>query len=640
MKTLLALLALGSSVSAADVHRAATREPIRFGSFDDAKLDGWTATGDAFRWMRAGAREIARGVEGAGFVSSQRSGPNTRGTLTSPPITAERRYLNFQIAGTRDSPLVLGAQLLQGETLANAASGTDEKDPAQRLAWRTWDLAALAGKQVTIRLQDDSATGALAFDSFEQSDTPRAIPTQGAGPMREQTFRPQFHYTPLAGWMNDVNGLFYYAGQWHAFHQYRVPGQPQVSWGHATSDDLLHWQHLPVAIPAEGENSAFSGSAAIDWYNTSGLQTTEHPPILLCYTLHPPGNSGRKADQRLAFSRDGGQSFAPYAGNPVIQTPDFNDRDPRLFFHAPTRSWDMVLSLTRNNTQRDLATYGIFRSWDLNAWELIQRVGPGPWYWECPDMFEIAIAGDPEHKTKWLLGKGSGDYLVGEFDGQKFTPETEPIRTQFGGSFYGAQTFSDAPEGRRVQIGWMNSGPKETTPFAYPAMAFNQQMSFPRELTLRRTPDGLRLYREPVREIAQLYARTIQLSPRVLSEGGGDPFAELARMPLLDLDLTIGLESTRRIWLTLGGETVMFDSATSRLTAFDRTIPWPIADGRLRLRALLDRTSLELFGNNGELTHSGVFFHDPATAENHLVIEGPPAHLERLVAHELQSIWR
>jgi sucrose-6-phosphate hydrolase SacC (GH32 family) len=169
-------------------------------------------------------------------------------------------------------------------------------------------------------------------------------------------------------------------------------------------------------------------------------------------------------------------------------------------------------------------------------------------------------------------------------------------------------------------------------------MSFNQQMSFPRELTLRLVPEGYRIFREPVREISQLYQRTVQLAARPLIPGENG-FAEVPAGKLLDLEFTLAVNGVREVNITLGGEPVRFDPRTSRLTAFGRTMPWPIADGLLRIRALLDRTSLELFGNDGELTHSGVFFHDPATATNSLSVEGGPARLERLVFHELESIW-
>ena len=166
------------------------------------------------------------------------------------------------------------------------------------------------------------------------------------------------------------------------------------------------------------------------------------PPILLFYTLRPGGEAiiidptpnTPRATQCMAYSTDGGRTFTKFAGNPILRTPDCRDRDPKVLFHKPTRSWIMVLSLSRNNARRDEATYGIFRSPDLRNWELLQELGPGAWYWECPDMFELPIDGDPA-RTKWLLVKSSGEYILGAFDGRTFRPcKSERSSTTSGAS--------------------------------------------------------------------------------------------------------------------------------------------------------------------------------------------------------------
>jgi sucrose-6-phosphate hydrolase SacC (GH32 family) len=348
----------------------------------------------------------------------------------------------------------------------------------------------------------------------------------------------------------------------------------------------------------------------------------------------PPTNAGRNGTQCLAFSTDGARTFANFPGNPLLCTPATRDRDPNVFFHPPTRTWIMALSLSRNNADREHATYGLFRSKDLKSWELFQELGPGAWYWECPDLFELRLDGDPA-RTKWVFMKGSGDYILGTFDGQRFTPETEPVRTHWGGSFYGAQTFSGAPGGRRVQIGWMSTG--KAGPNSWPGMPFNQQMSFPRELTLRTTPAGPRVFREPVAEIAKLYTTTHDLKPRTL-EPGENALSGI-RSELLDLELEIELQAARQVLLTLRGEELVYDVKDQKLKAFGRALALAPMDGKLVLRVLLDRTSIELFGNRGELTHAGVFFADPANTALSLTVAGGPAQVRRLVVHALHAIW-
>ncbi len=617
------------------------RADVILGAFDGGSLDGWTATGDAFsaKPFQPGTSGRFTKFEGAGIAWSGRGGFAARGTLVSPEFEIQRRFISFLIAGHRDYASQIGAELLVDGRVVRAAGAT-EAQGEKSMYWRTWDVGAWAGKRAQIRVNDNTDYGALAVDHFIQSDERKAIPSDATTRMQE-THRPQFHYTARAGWTSDSDGLVHYKGQWHMFHQHVPPGSPVTVWGHAVSTDLMHWQHRPVALPGEGEASIYSGSGLADWENRSGLKQGSEAPLLFFYTLRPPGavsvtdGKGEKSTQCLAYSLDGGQTFQKFAGNPILTTKDFRDRDPKVFWHAPTSAWIMVLSLSRNNADRENATYGLFRSKDLKSWELVQEVGPGAWYWECPDMFELPIDGDPA-RTKWLLVRGSGDYILGSFDGHRFAPETGIIKTQWGGNFYAAQSFHDAPGGRRVQIAPMLTG-KERVPGAYPGMPFNQQMSFPREWRLCMTPEGPRVFRQPIAEIAQLYTKTHEMKPRTL-EPGDNALADI-RHDLLDLELEIELKGAKQVKLALRGEEIVYDVKDKKLKAFGRALPLAPTDGKLILRALLDRTSIELFGNRGEVTHSGVFFADPANQNLALTVEGGPAHMHRLVVHELKSIW-
>jgi sucrose-6-phosphate hydrolase SacC (GH32 family) len=605
------------------------------GDFEGKTLGGWTATGDAFHPapFQPGASGRFTGFTGSGLAWSGRGGAESKGTLLSPEFRIERKFINYLIAGTRDLPAILGAELLADGRVVRAGSASEGKDLSHSLYWRTWDVRELLGRMARIRVNDQSAGGAVAVDQFVQSDEAKGVPSD-ATVLGAESHRPQFHFTALTGWQNDANGLFYFQGDWHLFHQHRPPPGDRIVWGHAVSRDLLHWRRLPTAIVADDGDAAASGSALVDWENASGLKRGDHPPILLFYTDMPPAGGERKATQCMMVSTDGARTFEKFPGNPLLRTPATRDRDPKVFFHQPTRKWIMALSLSRNNTDREHATYGLFRSADLKSWELFQELGPGSWYWECPDMFELAIDGDPARK-KWIFMKGSGDYIVGAFDGGKFTPETEPIRTHWGGNFYGGQTFQDAPGGRRVHIAWMSTG--KDGPKSWPGMPFNQQMSFPRELTLRTTPEGPRLYREPIAEIQKLYTKAHDLKPRALAPGE-NALAAIGH-ELLDIELELELKQARQVKLTLRGEQIVFDAKDRKLKAFGRSLSLVPVDGKLMLRALLDRTSIELFGNRGEVTHSGVFFRDPSDRSLGLKVEGGPAQIHRLVVHELKSIW-
>ncbi len=620
---------------------AAQRADLVVGDFEGQGYGAWTTTGAAFgpAPLRPAERQRPTAMLGAGLASSDRAGLEAQGELLSPEFVVERRYLCFLVAGERYLPGVLGVELLAAGRVVRAAAASASWDPNRAMYWRTWDVGDLAGQKVRLRVNDHSAGGALAVDQFVQSDRAQGPPIDARRLMHE-TYRPQFHFTAQAGWLNDPNGLLYDRGVWHLFHQHRTPESGATQWGHARSNDLLHWQHLPDALQAEGPDAIFSGSGLVDVENASGLKRGDDPPLLLFYTLHPGGRNppddpqSRRATQCVAYSTDGGRTFVKYAGNPLLRTPDFNDRDPKVFYHRASRAWFMVLSLSRNNRERDRATYGFYRSTDLKRWELVQEIGPGAWYWECPDMFPLAIDGDP-HRTKWLLVKSSGEYLLGTFDGGPFRVEQGPLRNHWG-PYYATQTFNDAPAGRRVQLGWLNT-PKDVAPNAWPGMPFNQQMGFPRELSLRTTTDGPRLYAWPVAEITQLYAKTERWPERTLRPGEN----ALAGVwhELLDIDLAVDLQQASEVRLVLRGTPLVFDARRQTLTLLKRTAPLAPVAGRVALRLLVDRTSIEVFAQQGALGMSGVFFPPPADREFQLTVAGGPARLARLEVRELRCVW-
>jgi sucrose-6-phosphate hydrolase SacC (GH32 family) len=611
----------------ASFHAALAAQPdIVLSTFEDKKFDDWTPSGDAFAsaLFQSGDSGRFTKFEGATIVWSGRSGLDKIGTLLSPEFEIQRGFINYLAAGMRDLPSKVGVELLVGDRVVRSASASDAKDETHALYWRTFDVHEFAGRKARLRVNDQNTLGAIAVDQFIQSDEAKGLPVD-ATVFGQESLRPQFHFTAATGWQNDANGLTYYKGQWHLFHQHRPPDHPAIVWGHATSPDLLHWQRLPAAIKLP--DTAASGSGVVDWTNASGLQRGDDPPLLLFYTLHP----GDKTTQCLAFSNDGGRTFEQFAGNPILRTPATRDRDPKVLYDAPSKAWFMALSLSRNNEHRDQATYGIFRSTDLKSWKLLNELGPGAWYWECPDLFQLPVDGDPS-KMKWVFTKGSGDYLLGTLDDSGFKPETEPIRTQWGGNFYGGQTFADAPNGRRVHIAWMSTG--KDGPNSWPGMPFNQQMSFPRELSLRTTSQGPRLFREPIAEIAQLYTKTREIPPRDLAPGD-NALGGIDR-ELLDLDFEIDLQQAKQIVLNLRGTEIVYDAKEQKLKVLGRAIALTPLNGKLVLRALLDRTSIELFANHGEVTHSIAFF--PAATERRLVLaaQGGTAHLAKLTVHELK----
>jgi sucrose-6-phosphate hydrolase SacC (GH32 family) len=243
-----------------------------------------------------------------------------------------------------------------------------------------------------------------------------------------EPFRPQFHFTPQRNWMNDPNGMVYYDGEWHLFYQYNPFGDRwgHMSWGHAVSRDLVHWEHLPLALPEEDGVMIFSGSAVVDWKNSSEFGKEGPPPLVAIYTGHREG----RQDQRLAFSNDRGRRWTKFSGNPVLDVQIADFRDPKVFWHEATARWVMTVSLAAEKKVQ------FYASPDLKQWKYVGEFGPTgavDGLWECPDLFPLAVEGGA---TKWVLivnvnpggpAGGSGtQYFVGDFDGARFAADPPP----------------------------------------------------------------------------------------------------------------------------------------------------------------------------------------------------------------------
>jgi len=280
--------------------------------------------------------------------------------------------------------------------------------------------------------------------------TPAAAAPDAPVTYREP-YRPQFHFTPARNWMNDPNGLVWYKGEYHLFYQYNPFGDTwgNMSWGHAVSRDLVHWKHLPVAIPMEGDELIFSGSAVIDKNNTSGFGTRANPPMVAIYTSARPGSQA----QSLAYSLDRGRTFTKYAGNPVLDIGSAEFRDPKVFWYAPEHKWVMVVSHALEHR------ISLYSSPNLKQWTHMSDFGPANAVggaWECPDLFPLAVDGN-RHHTKWVLivninpggiaGGSGAQYFVGDFDGTTFHadnvagPYTPPAGDLYQG--FEGQTFGD-----------------------------------------------------------------------------------------------------------------------------------------------------------------------------------------------------
>ncbi|MBV9121983.1 MAG: glycoside hydrolase family 32 protein [Planctomycetes bacterium] len=441
----------------------------------------------------------------------------------------------------------------------------------------------------------------------------------------EEPLRPQFHFTAPEGWLNDPNGLVYFKGEYHLFYQRNSGLHPinEKSWGHALSTDLVHWRNLPVALsplprPDGRLAGAWSGSGFVDWNNTAGFQTGSEKPLVLAWTAAGLG-------QCLAYSNDRGRTFTPYAGNPVIppgssEKANDPDRDPFVFWHAPTKKWVLVLSVSHQGAF-------CYSSPDLKHWTYHSTF---PGLWECPNLFELPVDGQPG-QTKWIIHDASGKYFIGHFDGRSFTQESGPFLLDHGRNYYAAQVWSDLPpaDGRKINIGWMSGG-------KFPGMPFNQQMGVPSVLTLKTLPEGLRVTKLPVREIEMLRTagrdwkdQALRPETNLLADIRGDTF-----------DLVAELEpgAAQEIGFKIRGEAVRYEKDT--LSCLGKSVPLKPMAGRIKLRILVDRTSLEIYGNDGAVSMTSAFLPPADNQDLELFARGGEARVVSLHVYKMRSAWR
>ncbi|RQW62527.1 glycoside hydrolase family 32 protein [Vibrio viridaestus] len=322
--------------------------------------------------------------------------------------------------------------------------------------------------------------------------------------LTKDIFRPEIHFTPPFGWMNDPNGLVYINEEYHLFYQYYPYGNKwgPMHWGHAVSSDLLHWEHLPPALVPDETGMCFSGSAVIDWQNTSSLfDNNTQPGIIAFYTacIAPTDGTDGTQMQNLAYSEDGGFSWKKYQKNPILPNFGLKDfRDPKVIWHEPTQYWVMVVTEGQE--------IGFYRSRDLKKWSKTSSFGKydgahDSLPWECPDLFPINIEGD--NHLYWILivgvqggsfAGGSGtQYFIGQFDGEYFINHHNPdtvLWLDYGRDYYAAQTWSDVTDGSRIAIAWMSNWQYANE---VPTLSWRSAMSSPRRLKLTHTSSGLRL---------------------------------------------------------------------------------------------------------------------------------------------------
>lgn len=538
-------------------------------------------------------------------------------------IALDQDYLSFQFPAGQGGRTQISL-VIDGQTVRQAV-GQGRAEPS----WITWDVARLKGKRGQLHVAERPAADGTCplAESAVQGDQVRGALIV-VDRLYEETYRPQFHFSPARNWTNDPNGLVYYQGEYHLFFQHNPTGinWGNMTWGHAVSPDLLHWTQLDHALHPDQLGTIFSGSAVVDVDNTAGFQTGDEKVLVCIYTAAGgtnPESQGQPFTQCIAYSNDRGRTWTKYAKNPVLAHIAGSNRDPKVFWHAPTKRWVMALYLDKND-------YALFGSPNLKEWAKLCDVAM-PGASECPDFFALPVDGDGRN-TQWLFWGGNGQYRLGTFDGTTFTPQTPPLPSRWGHNDYAAQTYSDIPaaDGRRIQIAWMAGG-------KYPDMPFNQQMSFPRVLTLRTTPDGVRLFMNPVREIETLRGRKHSWADLGVKPDE-NPLASLAG-EWWELAATIEPGTATEVGLTLRGQPLRYDVKAKTLHCLGATAPLEPIDGRIQLHVLVDRTSIEVFANDGRIVMCSCFLPDPLDRSLGLVARGGEAVVRSLEIWELRSAW-
>ncbi|YCH09775.1 glycoside hydrolase family 32 protein [Arthrobacter sp. alpha11c] len=486
------------------------------------------------------------------------------------------------------------------------------------------------------------------------TESPTSAPTPGGHrPSASDPWRPAAHLTAEKNWLNDPNGLVYHDGTYHAFYQYNPRGNSwgNMSWGHSTSKDLVHWEQQPVAMEASPQEEIFSGSIVMDKNNASGLGSAQNPPMVALYTSAYGKNGalpqGAQA-QSVAFSLDNGSTWQKYKGNPVLNLAPTNNnfRDPKITWYEPGRYWVMTTVVA------DAQVVKMFKSTDLLHWDFLSDfsgVGAQGGLWEVPELVQMDVEESTAKKWVMLLSinpggiaGGSGmQYFVGEFDGTRFTAEnaapadaplTESQWLDHGADYYAANSISGAPGGKPVLLGWMGNWDYAQH---VPTTPWRGSMAIPRELTLVRGQKRLELRsaiagvaREALERSGEM--RSKNLTVGLEAQDLGADFASRTQLIELEMDLTSAREAGILLRRSADGSaglrisynkekrTVKVDRSKAGTSNFSEkfspyhevALPSSGSDGKVRLRILLDSSSVEVFAQDGAAVISDIFFPD------------------------------
>jgi fructan beta-fructosidase len=534
--------------------------------------------------------------------------------LINEPLQAQsismkitKRYLNLPVSQAQNRgnmQLRLNNKLERSFKIRLA---TDKPD-----YWVFLDIATLQGQ--TIALSYDGKSEGLS--KIYQDDK-----ITGQDSLYREKNRPQYHFSTRRGWINDPNGMIFYEGEYHLFYQHNPYEREweNMSWGHAVSKDMIHWEELPTALSPDSLGTMFSGSTVIDYTNTAGFNRGNTPAMIALYTVDNP----EKQVQCMAYSLDKGRTWTKYSKNPLIDSKakwnSKDTRDPRVFWYQPGNHWVMVLN------ERD--GHSIYTSKNLKEWRYESHLTG---FWECPDLFELPIDGD-KNRTKWVMYGASTSYMIGSFDGKKFTPESGK-HYYTTGSIYAAQTFTNMPESdpRRIQIGWGR--------IQQPGMPFNGMMLLPTELRLRTTKNGLRLVSVPVKETEVLFNQTGKWTNLNANEAN-EKLKSFQTLDQFRVKTTLKLSHATSAGLSLFGQRILDYDLNSNLVNGVFYSPEDMTSMEITADIYVDRTSIEVFIDNGSYSYS-LERKPVSSAKESLLFWGNQIEVKNLELYTAQSIWK
>lgn len=491
------------------------------------------------------------------------------------------------------------------------------------------DLSAYQGKSVSVDVTGMPASS-LCWKEIKLSDT--------FDSSNRETYRPVYHHTPVYGWMNDPNGMFYKDGVYHLYFQYNPYGSMwgNMTWGHSTSTDLTHWTYEGTAIVPDAWGAIFSGSCVVDKDNTAGFGKGA---VVAFYTSAKSTPWGDIQSQSMAYSLDNGKTFIKYEHNPILTSTERDFRDPKVFWYAPGKHWVMMLAVGQ---EMQIYSSGNLKEWKKeSSFGAMQGAHGG--VWECPDLVEVAVEGSKE--KKWVLicnlnpggpfGGSAAQYFVGSFDGKKFVNES-PTQTKWldwGKDNYATVTWSNAPAGRCIALGWMSNWQYANN---VPTTQYRSANTLARDLTLYRAGGELYLKSKPSPEIKKARAEEKKIS--TFEVKGNYEFASLLadNKGAYEIEMTIENKGTSKIDFSLmnekGEKVAMYydvvrkqfvmDRSASGIVGFSRDFPAvtvaPVRNtDQIHLRLFIDRSSVEAFGEEGEYVMTNLVF--PAEPYNRMV---------------------